>query len=204
MEYVRAASENEIILVFLQGEYKSYRFSENLRKIMTELSAPDSLILQADLNNEEENTLRRKILARHRGYPDKDLFENFPDITAWQYVCFSAEDIDRTNYIDYSYWNALSQYTSKPVKAAETIRKGIEIYGVSNTPTWAGLEYLKEHTFLPVILLTANGREYLILEGHSRMTVYGMVPAQFAGTYGYIGNCTPDQMHRYDGRAFLL
>ena len=103
MEYIREASEAEMILAFLQGEYESNRFSENLRKIMMELSASDTLIFQADLNNAEENALRREILARHRGYPDQDMFENFPEITRWYYVRFSAEDIDRICYIDYSY-----------------------------------------------------------------------------------------------------
>jgi len=204
MEYIREASEAEMILVFLQGEYKSNRFSENLQKIMAEMSVRDTLILQADLNSAEENALRREILARHRGYPDQDMFENFPEITRWYYVRFSAEDIDHVNYIDYSYWNELSQHTSKPTKAAETIRNGIEIYEVENTPTWEGLEYLKDHTFPPVILITANEQEYLILEGHSRMTVYGMDPELLTGTYGYIGSCTPESMRAYDDREFLL
>jgi len=77
LDYVREVSENEIILVFLQGEYKSDRFSENLRKIMMELSASDTLIFQADLNNAEEKTLQRKISECHRGYPAKDLFKVF-------------------------------------------------------------------------------------------------------------------------------
>ena len=67
MKYIREATEAEMILVFLQGEYKSNRFSENLQKIMAELSVPDTLILEADLNSAEENALRREILARHRG-----------------------------------------------------------------------------------------------------------------------------------------
>ena len=78
MEYIRNVSENEIILSFLQGEYKSNRFSGNLREIMTDLSVSETLLLQADLNNKKENALRREMMARHRGYPDKDLFENFP------------------------------------------------------------------------------------------------------------------------------
>lgn len=204
MQYVREASEAEMILAFLQGEWQSQRFMGKLKQVMEELSASEELIVQGNLDSAEENALRREILARHRGYPNEDMFERFPEIAGWRYVRFSAEDIDHVNYIDYSYWNELSKHTSKPKKAAETIREGIEIYGVANTPTWEGLEYLKENRFPPVILITANDREYLIIEGHSRMTVYGMNPELLEGTYGYIGSCSPEGMHFYDKREFLL
>lgn len=204
MQYVREASEAEMILAFLQGEWQSRRFMGKLKQAMEELSASEEVIVQGDLTSAEENALRREILARHRGYPDEEMFERFPEISEWHYVRFSESDIDHVNYIDYSYWNEISKHTSKPKKAAETIREGTEIYGVSNAPTWEGLEYLKENSFPPVILITANDREYLIIEGHSRMTVYGMKPELLEGTYGYIGRCSPESMHFYDKREFLL
>ena len=200
MEYIRDAGEAEMILAFLQGEIQSERFGEKLKQIMAEVGIDEDIVLQANLHNPEENVIRKQLLARHRGYPDRDMFERFPERMKWRYVRFAAEDIEHINYIDYSYWNELSQHTSKPRKAAETIRAGIEIYGVANTPVWEGLEVLQRSQFPPVILITANDAEFLIIEGHSRMTVYGMNPALLEGTYGYVGCCSAEDMKRYDAR----
>ena len=200
MDYIRKATEAEMILAFLQGELRSNRFGETLKGIMEQTGVGEDILMRADLCNETENAIRRKLLALHRGYPDRDMFERFPQITDWHFVRFSAEDIEHINYIDYSYWNEISRHTSKPRKAAETIRAGIEIYEVDNTPIWQGLEVVKENPFPPVILITANHAEYLIIEGHSRMTVYGMDPTLLEGTYGYVGGCSPEMMRRYDAR----
>ena len=46
----------------------------------------------------------------------------------------SSQDIDNIYYIDYDYWNELSNGTSKPTEAAKVIKSGKEIYEVSNQP----------------------------------------------------------------------
>ena len=133
-----------------------------------------------------------------RGYPDKELFNNFPKNIDWEFVQFDAEDLDKIYYINYDYWNELSNNTSKPVEASKNIRNGIEIYEVSNKPFLEGLNYID--SFPPVILLTCNDYKYLIIEGHSRMTVYGLNPTTFKNTYGFIGHCSKEEMSLYDSR----
>ncbi len=135
-----------------------------------------------------------------RGYPDKELFENFPKIYEWKLMKLSSSDIDNIFYIDYDYWNELSSETSKPIEATKVIKNGKEIYGVSNLPYFSGLEYIKENKFPPVILITCNDEKYLIIEGHSRMTVYGLNPSELSDTHAYVGYCTPDEMKKYDSR----
>ena len=71
---------------------------------------------------------------------------------------------------------------------------------MSNKPYLDGVEFLEENEFPPVILITCNDKKYLIIEGHSRMTVYGMNPSKLEGTYAYIGYCSPEEMKKYDYR----
>ena len=200
MKTIRISNENEMILEFLKGELNSNRFNEKLISILNELAYSSDIITNGDKGNQKENLLRLKIMEMYRGYPNKELFKNFPDIYEWKLVELSSEDIDNIYYIDYDYWNELSNNTSKPIEAAKNIKNGIEIFDVSNKPFLDGIEYLENRTFPPVILITCNNEKFLIIEGHSRMTVYGFEPSKLQGTYAYIGYCTPEDMKKYDTR----
>jgi hypothetical protein len=200
MKIVRKTNEAEMILEFLKGELNSKRFNEELNKALEKLKLDSSIIVNGDITNEKENLNRLNIMKVFRGYPDEELFERFPKINEWKYLELNEEDIDNIYYIDYDYWNELSNGTSKPVEAAKVIKSGKEIYGVSNQPILDGVEYNKTNTFLPIILITCNNKKFLIIEGHSRMTVYGFNPQKLNGTYAFVGYTTEAEMKKYDQR----
>lgn len=131
------------------------------------------------------------------------MFNNFPAIEKWELMQLSADDINNIYYINYDYWNELSNNTSSPIEAAKNINKGIEIYDVSNKPFLEGMSYLKNGKFPPVILITCNDEKYLIIEGHSRMTIYGLDPSKLEGTYAYVGYCSIKDMEKYDSRMVI-
>ena len=189
-----------MILAFLKGELNSNRFNDKLNAVVDKLNLDLDLITNGDISNSTENLLRLKIMKEYRGYPDKELFNNFPKIDYWSFVELSSEDINNIYYIDYDYWNELSNNTSSPLEAVKTIADGKEIYEVSNQPFIDGIKYLKNGKFPPVILITCNDEKYLVIEGNSRMTIYGFVPYKLKGTYAYIGHCTPEEMKKYDER----
>ena len=204
MKKVRDSSESEMILTFLKGEITSQRFNEKLNNVLNELGYKKGLILDGDFYNQNENVQTKNIMIKFRGYPTKELFENFPNIAHWDLVEFDKNDLDNIYYINYDYWNGLSNNTSKPKEAAKTIKSGKEIYEVSNEPFIKGAELVSKTMFPPVILITCNDKKYLIIEGHSRMTIYGLRPDKFNGTYGYIGHCTEQEMKQYDPRMTVL
>lgn len=189
-----------MIFEFLKGELNSKRFNENLNNTINELGLDSNIILNGNINDDQENIDRLKIMKKFRGYPDEELFERFPKIEEWKYLELNEKDIDNIYYIDYDYWNELSNGTSKPVEAAKVIKSGKEIYEVSNQPFLDGVEYNKINKFPPVILITCNDEKYLIIEGHSRMTVYGFNPSKLNGTYAYVGYTTEEEMKKYDQR----
>ena len=90
--------------------------------------------------------------------------------------------------------------TINPDEPAKVINNGIEIYEVSNQPFLDGVEYNKTNKFPPVILITCNNEKYLIIEGHSRMTIYGFNPSKLNETYAYVGYTTDEEMRKYDQR----
>ena len=200
MKIIKESNEQEMILEFLKGELKSNRFNENLIKALKKLQLDEKTINNGNISNQNENLLRSKIMNLYRGYPNKELFENFPNIESWKYVKLDKNDINKIFYIDYDYWNELSNNTSSPLEAVKTIKSGKEIYEVSNKPFLEGVEYSKEHSFPPIILITCNDEKYLIIEGHSRMTIYGFMPEKLESAYAYIGYCTEEEMKKYDKR----
>ena len=194
MKFIRKSDENEMILSFLKGELTSERFREKLLNII-----PNTDIIEnGDITNEKQNIQRYQKMQEYRGYPNKELFANFPKIQSWDYVELDSSDIDKIYYINYDYWNELSNNTSKPTEAAKTIKSGKEIYGVTNEPFIKGLR--EKDKFPPIILITCNRKKYLIIEGHSRMTIYGLDPKKMNQTYAYVGYCSVEEMSKYDKR----
>lgn len=131
-----------MILEFLKGKLNSKRFNGSLDNIINDLRLDSSIIFNGNIKNKKENLDRLNIMKKFRGYPDNGLFENFPKISEWKYLELDEKDIDNIYYIDYDYWNELSNGTSKPVEAAKVINSGREIYNVSN------------HHFLMVLSIT--------------------------------------------------
>jgi len=203
MKLVRKSSENEMILDFLKGELFSDRFNESILGVLSDLELDKNLIVEGNLDSNSQNELRKKVIKNFRGYPSEELFNNFPKIYKWDFVEFDETDIDKIYYINYDYWNELSKGTSKPKTAAKTIESGVEIYNVSNKPFVEGAKILERKKLPPVILITCNEKKYLIIEGHSRMTLYGMKPRKFEKTNGYVGYCSIEDMKKYDSRMVL-
>jgi hypothetical protein len=192
MKILRESSENEMILEFLKAESTSERFSQQIKKTMEKLDIDENVVFSANLQSEIENMQRKKLLGEFRGYGlGKDLFENFPThITQWRLCSFSRSDLEKIRYIDYSYWNELSAQTHKPLVAAETIRRGILIYDLSNDGFLRAAEYIKNGGIFPkLFFLTSDYENFVIVEGHFRMTAYALYPECFNEIEVIVGKC---------------
>ncbi|MBR3823939.1 MAG: hypothetical protein IKJ39_01940 [Lachnospiraceae bacterium] len=197
MKILRESSENEMILEFLKAESTSERFSEKLEKSMVDLGFDEEIITKADLQSNLQNAQRKKLLGVFRGYGEgRELFERFPTrFTEWSLCSFSASDLEKIRYIDYSYWNELSVGTRKPLAAAETIRRGVRIFEVSNEGFLRAAEYIKEGgTFPKPFFITADYETFVIVEGHQRMTAYALVPKYFDKVEVIVGKCSREEL----------
>lgn len=197
MKILRESSENEMILEFLKAESTSERFSEKLEKAMVDLGFDEEIITKADLQSNLQNVQRKKLLGVFRGYGEgRELFERFPTrFTEWSLCSFSASDLEKIRYIDYSYWNELSVGTRKPLAAAETIRRGVRIFEVSNEGFLRAAEYIKDGgTFPKPFFITADYETFVIVEGHQRMTAYALVPKYFDKVEVIVGKCSKEEL----------
>lgn len=199
MKILRKSSENEMLSEFLRAEYGSNRFSEQIDTVLKKLGFDTHIILSADLQNNAENAQRKKLMGDFRGYGlNKELFENFPTSIEWYLCRFTDNDLKNIRYIDYSYWNELSAGTHAPLIAAETIRKGITIYGESNDNFLLAAEHIKSGgTFPKMFFLTCDFERFVIVEGHLRMTAYALAPEYFNNIEVIVGNCSSDELKNW-------
>lgn len=199
MDIVRACTEAEMILSYLQAEFASERFSEQIVSTLNSLGLTSELINMPDLSDEVQNQQRRIVLGAYRGYgQNAHLFERFPQDIVWRLCRFSEDDLACIRYIDYSYWNELSAGTHRPMDAAETIRKGKCIYDLSNDGFLRAADHLRAGGKLPtMVFLTADDENYVIVEGHLRMTAYALCPEAFVGVEVIVGRCPKEQLERW-------
>ncbi|NLV91990.1 MAG: hypothetical protein GX030_06320 [Firmicutes bacterium] len=199
VKILRASSEEEMILEFLKAECTSERFSDQMKDALEKLGLEESIIFSADLHSEAENAERKRLLGEFRGYGEgREMFENFPTIFEWNLCSFSCADLGKIRYIDYSYWNDLSAGTHRPLTAAETMRNGVLIYGLSNDGFLRAAEYIKHGGVFPkLFFLTSDYENFVIVEGHLRMTAYALVPECFIDVEAIVGRCSSEELKKW-------
>lgn len=199
MNYLRDSSEDEMISEFLRAEYLSERFSEQIKTEMSKLLIDERMVLSADIESVDENARRKKLLSEFRGYGlNQEMFERFPTIATWSLCSFTRDDLEQIRYIDYSYWNELSDGTHLPIVAAETIRKGVSIYGQDNDGFLRAAEYIRSGgTFPRMFFLTSDFEKFVIVEGHLRMTAYALAPEYFNHVEVIVGECNSEELSNW-------
>ncbi len=199
MNIIKSSSEDEMILEYLSAEYRSERFSEEIKNAMKELSLNESIILSADLGSADENIARKKLLGEFRGYgQNRELFERFPQEITWSLCRFYREDLGSIRYIKYSYWDELSRGTHSPLTVAQTIRDGVEIYNQSNVGFVKATEYIKSGGKFPrMIFLTSDFKHFVIVEGHLRMTAFALAPECFDDVECFVGKCSGEDLDKW-------
>jgi len=201
MRKIKPSNEDEMVSEFLKMELDSDRYRNQIEKILAEMHMDKYIITNGNIVSEQENALRSEILKRFRGWRDKELFENFPTKIDWVWTEFSKEDISRIFYIEYSYWNEISNYTSSPLEAAKEILSGKTVFDMPTTDFIEIAQKLNEGTkFAPMIFLTdKNDSRYIILEGHVRMTAYSLAPEYFENISVLLGYCDCYELNRWYG-----
>lgn len=199
MKLLRKSSEEEMLLEFLKAEYGSERFSEEIKKAMTALGYDEKIILSPDIQSAPENLQRKKLMGKFRGYGlNRELFKNFPAVTSYELCSFTGEDLAKIRYINYSYWNELSDNTRSPLTAAKNILNGKTVFGESTEGFIRVSEYLKRGGKFPVMyFLTDDFERFVIVEGHLRMTAYALAPECFVNAGAIVGKCDPMELKKW-------
>lgn len=80
MKLLRPTTEDDMIAVFLAGEFTSERFGAGIRDALEKLRVNGAIITNPDISNSVQNAHRRRILRMARGYGSKkSWFSGLPD-----------------------------------------------------------------------------------------------------------------------------
>lgn len=178
MKIIQPSSSSEAILAWLRAELNTGRSKDSdaeqtiREEIIDALARHDAdltLITHADLRNDDDNETRLAVLQTYRDWMQDDL-----DKYSWRLAELTASDVRKLHYIDYSYWNELSNGTHEVGVGANNVRNGTTIFDVSNSIFWSiAKAFEADEIFEPIIVLreddNAPGR---IIEGHARSTGY--------------------------------
>jgi DNA phosphorothioation-dependent restriction protein DptG len=165
---------DDMVAVFLKAEIASERFGEKIISQLRLGSKERSVVDTPDITNVVENAYRRQLLASYRAY----VFEELPAHTQWYRAVLNRDEVMKIRYIDYDYWNEISDNTRLPIVATETIRAGREIYGQSTQVFLDGAEKLRAGALFPELIVvgTSPEEQLTVYEGHGRLTCYMLAP----------------------------
>lgn len=177
MKILEQITEDDVIAEFLKSEINSKRFGKRIIKALKKKSK--SVITNPNPKNKKENRFRRNLFGQVRGFGrNKDLFENFPKDIKWFKAIIEKQELKRVKYINYSYWNELSNKTRLSSQAAKNIKAGIRIFGVRNDGFLEILSLIKKGRTFPFIIFVAKNKRsrIVVLEGHARLTAFFLEP----------------------------
>ncbi len=199
MNILHPIDENAMIACFLQAEIGSKRFQKYIQDHMLKNKVHPDIISKPDLHNTEENAARYAILSEYRGYGTRtNLFEKFPLDVDWYEIELMREEVLTVKYINYDYWNELSNNTRLPLEAAKTISSGKTIFDQSNDNFLEAAEALQNGAEFPkLIVVTDNIDGYLVaMEGNLRLTAYALKPEKVPAKINAIMGVSPE-MHSW-------
>lgn len=176
MNIIKRIDENQMILEFLKAEIDSSRFRKEIDQALNQVNADIEIITKPNLHDQTENQKRKEIFKIYRDYENQEgLFEGFPDDIKWYKAEITkAELLNEVYYIDYSYWNEITDGSRLPKDAVEKIRKDIRIYDVSNEGFINASKDFRNGKKFAKLILVSDRNKIVVLEGHLRITVYAM------------------------------
>lgn len=195
MKILKLVTENEVTALLLKNNFNSFRFGKKLKVIMGKRDINEKIITDPKLHNEKENKIREKLM---RSFDGDDiggyLSQDFPNNVQWKLVRLNKKDIQQIKYLNYSYWNELSNHKRYITEGVKTIKKGVEIFNQSNDIFLKAFEALKQGTkFPPPVLIAKNEQSDLVaVDGHLRLTSYlfdsKYIPEKIDAYIGYSEN----------------
>lgn len=167
MSIIRDSSSQEVVLVWLQAELESERFGEDLKKTLDKYNLSSKFITSPNLLDDNDNILRLQVLKDYRDWFKDDVYDY-----TWQLAELTKDDVSTLSYIDYSYWNELSDNTHFVGAAAKNIKLIKTVFDVSNKHFFDIAKAVEAgEQFSPIILIERSDR-LEIVEGHARATGY--------------------------------
>ena len=178
MRLLRPINEDEMVAVFLRGEYASERWREGLHGLLARHGCAEDVLRRPNAADPEQNALRSRILEDHRAWERRDgLFGGFPHDVEWFRAELEPHEVLKILFIHWDWWLRVSGGTRRPLVTARRIRGG-EVAGVT-APEHEPLAGALSATPPPAELIAVTTPAHaplVLLEGHFRLTAYALFP----------------------------
>lgn len=169
-----SATEDEMVLAFLQGEIDSPRFGPIYQSNLAQNELNRAAIVdQPDITRADHNQIRLRLLGVVRGYRNNQyLFVGFPQDVRWRRVMLEPGELARLMYANHPTWVQLSGGTRLVGDGAANIGRipTAENANVNVTDVVAALE--QGHRYPALIAITDEAGNLVLVEGHTRATAY--------------------------------
>lgn len=174
MRDLSPATEDAVVLAFLQAEIDSARFGPLYATLLSNSGLErGSIVDRPNLQSDRENRIRRELLTAVRGYGNRTLlFKGFPQNVTWRKVAIETEDADKLKYANYETWVQLSGGSRFVVDGAKRV-EAIQVGENANENIKAVADDLRAGKRYPELIAVESEGGFLILvEGHTRATAY--------------------------------
>jgi hypothetical protein len=163
MKKLRRVTESEVVSEFLRNEFYQEEFHHDRHQF-------ESLVLQADISDENANALRRALLFRRRGH----MWREIPPDTAWWEVEIEPDDLERVRVFPRAQWRKVANGSFQLQDIAERIRNqcfhGKTRDFISRVQALSyRLRTSPEQTAV-ILIGVDDGQPVTILEGNHRLT----------------------------------
>ena len=174
MKIIKNIPEELVVWNFLAAELKSSRFAAGSEKALKMLDLPKTLITRPDFKSVEQNQQRARILHLTRGWPNEELFTNFPNTLRWYLVDISIDELKKSYRLKSHDGMRLKERNIG--NTADAISKGEVVANVDPKVIFQiRLKIEEKGDILPIILVGKDLHSKLVLiEGHSRSIAYAL------------------------------
>jgi hypothetical protein len=178
MKLLKEIPESAMVAAFLKAEFSSIRFRDKLKAAMKTRGVTEMVITDPNLEDKRENQLRSQVLGDYRGYgQNREVFEGIPADLIWYKAELTGDEVGDLHYIDYNYWNELTNGTHRVSDGVASIDRGNIVFNVSNDRFYTlADEILSGAHVFEAIILWGKSKEsvFTILEGNLRATAFGL------------------------------
>jgi hypothetical protein len=173
LRLISAATVDDMVLAFLSAEANSARWGNAFANL------DRRLINEPDLTDAAQNTARADALAVHRGdvRTRTGFFQGLPLDTRWQRWALTPVELGNFLYANYVTWIKLSGGTRRIRDGAANVDK-LQCYengkdiNAGIRATARAIDDGKPMVELIAVSQGVDGRDRVLLEGHTRATAY--------------------------------
>ncbi|MGI9027325.1 MAG: hypothetical protein ACR2FM_00565 [Candidatus Saccharimonadales bacterium] len=172
MQIIKPITDDEMIWNFLKAEFESSRFRKGSLRALEMLKVSKQIIDSPDFTDEEENKQRAAVLHLTRGWPNEELFTNFPANTTWTLGRLTKAEVAASYRLNSSRWpNRASRKVSTVIREIEN---GVKFEEISNDIIESIISRVNSSAeVLPIIMVSKSlDDDRTLIEGHTRALAY--------------------------------